>query len=130
MGKLCHGATHRIRVRALDNLVQFGQAQTADDRLMRLRGRNEASIILNSNLTLLTASFVFALRGITPHSPSKQNSVNARSITYPQLVYHEGAPIPSDLSCEAGRRKLRAQRYAGWSNRALSCARLAHPLPA
>ena len=113
MGKLCHGATHGIRVRALYNLIQFGQAKTADDRLVRLRGRNEASIILNSNLAL-TNRFLFLC--LTWHNTSQSfetKSLNARSTTYPQLVYHEDAPIPSDLSCEAGRRKLRAQRYAG-----------------
>jgi len=47
-------------------------SQDCGRRLVRLRGRNEASY--NTEfliLPLLTVSFVFALRGITPHSPAK-----------------------------------------------------------
>src|ERR1700730_7911349 len=112
MGKLRHGAAHRIRVGALDNLIQFGQAKTADHRFVRLRGRNEASIVLNLNLALTNRFLCLCLTWHNTSQSFETNSVTVRPTTYPQLVYHGDAPIPSDLSCEAARRKLLAQRYA------------------
>lgn len=49
MGHLRNYATHRRRIRPIDDLVQFRQANAANNSLVRLRSRNEAPIILNAN---------------------------------------------------------------------------------
>ena len=55
-----HRATHRGRVRTLDDLIQFAQAEAAHDLFLRLRKRNRAAVILDFDLG--RAGFGFLLR--------------------------------------------------------------------
>src|SRR5262245_30318897 len=106
---LRHRATHRVRVRALDDLIELSQTQAAHDRLVRLRRSNKAAIVLDANL----ACGCFFVSGFTRHN-----------FTSPQLACHVSEPVPSDPSCATTRRKSRAQRCADWSSPTPSCA---HP---
>src|SRR5262249_50914584 len=101
---LRHGATHRIRVRTLHDLIQLSQTKTAHDRLVRFRRVDKAAIVLDANL----AFGCLFVSGFTRH------------ITSPQLACRASEPIPSDPSCATTRRKSRAQRCADWSSPALS----------
>ena len=55
-----HRATHRGRVRTLDDLIQFAQAEAVHDLSLRLRKGNRAAVILDFDLSRV--GFGFFLR--------------------------------------------------------------------
>src|SRR6185436_13613811 len=132
MWNLCYSTTHRVSVWTLDNLVQLSQTKTAHYGFMCLRRCDEASIVLDSNLSLIALSLsctchasklllCVSLRSSAPSALKVLSRIfNAegaedrrdtqRKPTSPRPAYHANAPVPSDLSCVTERRTWRAQR--------------------
>jgi len=106
MRNLRHCATHRGRVRPLDDLIQFAEAEAAHDLFLRLRKRNRAAVILDFDLSRVGFSF---LRRCHNSKLKTQNFIGLRP------AYLEGAPLQTDLSSSTDHRKLRAQRCADLS---------------
>jgi hypothetical protein len=60
--QLRNRAAHGRIIGAFHNLIQLRQTETANHQLMRFRGRNKASIILNANLATRSRSTLGFLR--------------------------------------------------------------------
>ena len=103
MRNLRHRATHRRRVRPLDDLIQFAQAEAAHDLFLRLRKRNRAAVILDFDLSRVGFSFLLRRHNLKLKT---QNFIGLRP------AYLEDAPLQTDLSSSIDHRKLRAQRCA------------------
>ena len=114
---------HRVVIWPLNNLVELCQAQAANDFLMLLWRRDEASIVLNSYRRRL--SFLFFSASLFRHNTSFEIR-----ITSPQLACHANAPIPSDPSFLTAHQRSRAQRCVDWLNPAPSYGHHARQLPA
>src|SRR5262252_7048040 len=112
MGHLGHRAAHGRIVRPLDDLF-----------LLR-RESDRAAIVLNldfrSGRALLALRFCWHI--------SETLTWNFLKVLPPAC--RAAAPLRKDLSSAASRRKSRARRCAGSSNRALWCARHEHRPPA
>src|SRR5207302_10782055 len=102
MRNLRHCATHRGRVRPLDDLIQFAQAEAAHDLSLRLRKRNRAAVILDFDLSRVGFGFLLRRHNLKPKTQLYRSSTclpRRRATSNGSFIFNRPSKVARTTLC-------------------------------